>query len=210
MKEHKKAELTWGEWLLWPTILTGAPEEKASREAYAFTHTCNRGDQCWFCVDIAWLNLTFRACLQYIQTSIWQWSLSVTEVISCKREVVQLLFFSYEKQTIKRWKFPSLLKSTRIHSHLFSVALCFVVSAGCLTPRSEIGYAHCGSPSQSPVKKKEEKNNMCLVIFNSAAKSKAALNWAEILKRLNAFSHCSEQQAATPPIKTRMKDQLLS
>lgn len=58
--------------------------------------------------------------------------------------------------------------------------------------------------------KKEEKNNMCLVIFNSAAKSKAALNWAEILKSHNAFSHCSEQQAATPPIKTRMKDQLLS
>lgn len=70
-------------------------------------------------------------------------------------------------------KISLLLKSTHIHSYLFSVALCFVVSAGCLTPRLEIGYAHCGSPSRSPVKKKErEKNNMCLVIFNSAAKAK--------------------------------------
>lgn len=45
-------------------------------------------------------------------------------------------------------------------SHLFSAALCFVVSAGRVTPESEISYAlaHCDSPALSPVgKEKKEK-----------------------------------------------------
>lgn len=46
-------------------------------------------------------------------------------------------------------------------SHLFSEALCFVVSAGRVTPESEIWYslAHCNSPALSPVKKKKKKKS---------------------------------------------------
>ena len=47
-------------------------------------------------------------------------------------------------------------------SHLFSEALCFVVSAGRVTPESEIWYslAHCNSPALSPVKKKKKEKEI--------------------------------------------------
>lgn len=94
--------------------------------------SCNRGGQCCKCRSKTW---PLGECLQYVKDAV---------------------YLPVQKCGLMRvW-----VKRASV-SHLFSAALCFVVSAGRVSPGSEIWHvlAHCDSPALSPAKKNKEKES---------------------------------------------------
>lgn len=77
-------------------------------------------------------------------------------------------------------------------SHLFSAALCFVVSAGHVSPGSEIRHvlAHCDSPALSPAKKKHKEkesrqiNSQLTMSFCQLNALKTIVPWSSVWDQL--------------------------
>lgn len=162
------------------------------------SHTRNRGGQCWPRVISAYPNLTFkwmftaykRFCVSMIP-KVWRgetWFKCVCSMQTiCVRQLVRImegLCTHLKSRSQEVWCWTSV-------SYLFSAALCFVVSAGHVTPGSEIWYAlaHWDSPALSPVKKKKR-----ITHFNKAPKALSFLR-----------SQCLQVFLKLPLIKTREK-----